>query len=104
VGELYQRSRVAEGAVEIRRSWRETCELNKEHPQAAEVCSIPKNCLPSMTSSRAVGLTRLRHNVLAFESYASDLNPVAVLINKAMIEIPPIRRTVASEPGSTRQP
>ena len=26
---------------------------------------------------------------LGLESYASDLNPVAVLINKAMIEIPP---------------
>src|SRR5262249_55617406 len=26
---------------------------------------------------------------LGFETYASDLNPVAVVINKAMIEIPP---------------
>ncbi len=26
---------------------------------------------------------------LGLEAYASDLNPVAVLINKAMIEIPP---------------
>ena len=26
---------------------------------------------------------------LGMESYASDLDPVAVLINKAMIEIPP---------------
>ncbi|AGX88652.1 DNA methylase [Candidatus Symbiobacter mobilis CR] len=26
---------------------------------------------------------------LGLESYASDLNPVAVIINKAMIEIPP---------------
>jgi len=26
---------------------------------------------------------------LGLESFASDLNPVAVLINKAMIEIPP---------------
>ncbi|HLZ45643.1 MAG TPA: hypothetical protein VKQ05_08185, partial [Gemmatimonadales bacterium] len=26
---------------------------------------------------------------LGLESYASDLNPVAVLINKAMLEIPP---------------
>ena len=26
---------------------------------------------------------------LGLESHASDLNPVAVLINKAMIEIPP---------------
>ena len=27
--------------------------------------------------------------LLGLEAYASDLNPVAVLINKAMIEIPP---------------
>jgi len=35
---------------------------------------------------------------LGLESYASDLNPVAVLINKAMIEIPRIRRQAAGEP------
>ena len=36
-----------------------------------------------------VALCRWRRNALGLEAHASDLNPVAVLINKAMIEIPP---------------
>ena len=36
---------------------------------------------------------------LGLQAHASDLNPVAVLINKALIEIPPVRRTAA---GATR--
>src|SRR5690606_19983769 len=35
------------------------------------------------------GALPLEAQRLGLESYASDLNPVAVLINKAMIEIPP---------------
>ena len=37
----------------------------------------------------AAGALPLEAQRLGLESYASDLNPVAVLINKAMIEIPP---------------
>ena len=35
------------------------------------------------------GAIPLEAQRLGLEAYASDLNPVAVLINKAMIEIPP---------------
>ena len=74
--------------VEIRRSWRETCELNKDHPQATELFNPDK--LPAFHDPFAGGgALPLEAQRLGLESYASDLNPVAVLINKAMIEIPP---------------
>src|SRR4051812_44640040 len=74
--------------VEIRKSWREVCELNREHPQAAELFDPEK--LPALHDPFAGGGTiPLEAQRLGLEAYASDLNPVAVLINKAMIEIPP---------------
>lgn len=74
--------------AEIRKSWRETCELNKDHPQAAELFNPDK--LPAFHDPFAGGgALPLEAQRLGLESYASDLNPVAVLINKAMIEIPP---------------
>ncbi len=74
--------------VEIRRSWREVCELNKEHPQAAELFNPEK--MPAFHDPFAGGgAIPLEAQRLGLEAYASDLNPVAVLINKAMIEIPP---------------
>lgn len=74
--------------AEIRRSWRETCELNKSHPQAAELFDPDK--LPAFHDPFAGGGTiPLEAQRLGLEAYASDLNPVAVTICKAMIEIPP---------------
>jgi len=74
--------------AEIRRSWREVCELNRDHPQAAELFNPDK--LPALRDPFAGGGTiPLEAQRLGLEAYASDLNPVAVLINKAMIEIPP---------------
>ncbi len=74
--------------VEIRRSWRETCELNKEHARAAELFDPEK--LPAFHDPFAGGgALPLEAQRLGLQAYASDLNPVAVLINKAMIEIPP---------------
>lgn len=74
--------------AEIRRSWREVCELNKDHPQAAELFNPEK--LPALHDPFAGGgAIPLEAQRLGLEAYASDLNPVAVLINKAMIEIPP---------------
>ena len=74
--------------VEIRRSWRETCELNKSHPQASELFN-PDN-LPAFHDPFAGGgALPLEAQRLGLDSFASDLNPVAVTINKAMIEIPP---------------
>jgi putative DNA methylase len=77
-----------EAREEIRKSWRETCEMNKNHPQAAELFNPEK--LPAFHDPFAGGgAIPLEAQRLGLESHASDLNPVAVLINKAMIEIPP---------------
>lgn len=74
--------------AEIRRSWREVCELNKDHPQATELFNPDR--LPALHDPFAGGgAIPLEAQRLGLEAYASDLNPVAVLINKAMIEIPP---------------
>lgn len=79
---------LARARAEIWRSWRETCELNKAHPQAAELFNPDK--LPGFHDPFAGGgALPLEAQRLGLESYASDLNPVAVTINKAMIEIPP---------------
>lgn len=80
--EVLQRAR-----AEIRRSWRETCELNKNHPQAAKLFNPEK--LPGFHDPFAGGgAIPLEAQRLGLQSHASDLNPVAVTINKAMIEIP----------------
>lgn len=69
-------------------SWRETCHLNRNHPQAAELFN--PETLPAFHDPFAGGgAIPLEAQRLGLESYASDLNPVAVMINKAMIEIPP---------------
>jgi putative DNA methylase len=73
---------------EIRKAWRETCELNKTHPQAAELFNSEK--MPGLYDPFAGGgAIPLEAQRLGLEAFASDLNPVAVLINKSMIEIPP---------------
>lgn len=70
--------------IEIRKSWRETCEMNKGLP------GFDPDKLPAFHDPFAGGGSiPLEAQRLGLESYASDLNPVAVLINKAMIEIPP---------------
>jgi putative DNA methylase len=74
--------------AEIRRSWQDVCALNKDHPQAGELFNPEK--LPALHDPFAGGgAIPLEAQRLGFEAFASDLNPVAVLINKAMIEIPP---------------
>jgi putative DNA methylase len=73
---------------EITRSWRRTCAANADHPRAKELFNPEK--LPAFHDPFAGGgALPLEAQRLGLESYASDLNPVAVLINKAMIEIPP---------------
>jgi putative DNA methylase len=79
---------LARAQAEILRSWREVCELNKDHPQAAELFNPDK--LPAFHDPFAGGgALPLEAQRLGLETYASDLNPVAVTINKALIEIPP---------------
>ena len=74
--------------TEIRRSWRRTCEDNRDHPRAAELFDPDR--LPAFHDPFAGGGSiPLEAQRLGLEAHASDLNPVAVLINKAMIEIPP---------------
>ena len=66
---------------EIRRSWAEECRAAGRDPLTP---------LPAFHDPFAGGGSLpLEAQRLGLESYASDLNPVAVLINKAMIEIPP---------------
>ena len=73
---------------EIWQSWRYTCAENAGHPRAKELFDRYK--LPAFHDPFAGGgALPLEAQRLGLESYASDLNPVAVLINKAMIEIPP---------------
>ena len=74
--------------AEIRKSWRRTCAENADHPRASELFDPDK--LPAFHDPFAGGGSLpLEAQRLGLVAHASDLNPVAVLINKAMIEIPP---------------
>jgi putative DNA methylase len=73
---------------EIWQSWRAACAENVDHPRAKELFNRQK--LPAFHDPfSGGGAIPLEAQRLGLEAYASDLNPVAVLINKAMIEIPP---------------
>ena len=73
---------------EILRSWRRACADNADHPRAKELFDPER--LPAFHDPFAGGgALPLEAQRLGLEAHASDLNPVAVLINKAMIEIPP---------------
>jgi putative DNA methylase len=79
---------LARAREEIWKSWRATCAAHKDHPRAAELFQQDK--LPAFHDPFAGGgALPLEAQRFGLECYASDLNPVAVLINKAMIEIPP---------------
>ena len=81
--EVLQRARDA-----IWESWRRACAENADHPRAKEL--FDRHKLPAFHDPFAGGgALPLEAQRLGLESHASDLNPVAVLINKAMIEIPP---------------
>jgi putative DNA methylase len=72
---------------EIWQSWRRACAENAGHTRAKEL--FDRHKLPAFHDPFAGGGSLpLEAQRLGLESYASDLNPVAVLINKAMIEIP----------------
>jgi putative DNA methylase len=73
---------------EIWQSWRYTCAENVGHPRAKDL--FDRHKLPGFHDPfSGGGALPLEAQRLGMESYAGDLNPVAVLINKAMIEIPP---------------
>ena len=74
--------------TEIWQSWRRACAENADHPRAKEI--FDRHKLPAFHDPFAGGgALPLEAQRLGLEAHASDLNPVAVLINKAMIEIPP---------------
>lgn len=73
---------------EIWQSWRSACADNVDHPQAKEL--FDRHKLPVFHDPFAgSGALPLEAQRLGLETFATDLNPVAVLINKASIEIPP---------------
>ncbi|MFN7913695.1 MAG: DUF1156 domain-containing protein, partial [Vicinamibacterales bacterium] len=79
---------LATAREEIWQSWRRACADHADHPQAKEL--FDRNKLPAFHDPFAgSGSIPLSAQWFGLESFASDLNPVAVLINKAMIEIPP---------------
>ena len=72
---------------EIWQSWRRACAENAAHPRAKEI--FDRHKLPAFHDPFAGGgALPLEAQRLGLEAHASDLNPVAVLITKAMIEIP----------------
>ena len=73
---------------EIWQSWRRACADNANHPRAREL--FDRHELPAFHDPFAGGgALPLEAQRLGLEAHASDLNPVAVLISKAMIEFPP---------------
>ena len=96
---------LAEAKEEIFKSWRETCELNRGHPEAESLFNPA--VLPDFHDPFAGGgAIPLEAQRLGLNSFASDLNPVAILLNKAMIDIPPRfagRAPVGPHRGSDKQ-
>src|SRR5688572_29757173 len=77
-----------EAREEIWQSWRRACAQNADDPRATLL--FDRHTLPAFHDPFAGGgALPLEAQRLGLVSYASDLNPVAVLVNKAMIEIPP---------------
>ncbi len=76
------------GRQEIKRSWNRCCIDNANHPEAKKLFNPDQ--LPEFHDPfSGGGALPLEAQRLGMKAFASDLNPVAVLINKAMIEIPP---------------
>jgi putative DNA methylase len=78
---------IDEARKEILSSWIEVCELNRNHPDASTLFD-PKKIPAFHDPFAGGGAIPLEAQRLGLEAYASDLNPVAVMINKAMIEVP----------------
>ena len=74
--------------AEIWQSWRRTCAEHADDAGATKLFDpnrLPAFCDPFAGS----GSLPLSAQWFGLQAHAADLNPVAVLVNKAMIEIPP---------------
>ena len=88
--------------TEIWQSWRRACAANAGHPRARVL--FDRHRLPAFHDPFAGGgALPLEAQRLGLDAHASDLNPVAVLINKAMIDIPPkFTGRLPVNPGATK--
>lgn len=66
----------------IKKSWEETCLLNKGNPDFN-----PEELPPFHDPFAGGGTIPLEAKRLGFKSYATDLNPIPILINRCMIEV-----------------
>jgi len=73
--------------TELWQSWRRACADNAGHPKANTLFDR-QNLPPFHDPFAGSGSLPLSAQWLGLEAYATDLNPVAVLINKALMEIP----------------
>ncbi len=80
--ELFDRAK-----EEINISWLRCCEDNSDHPNAKELFN-PKNFPAFHDPFAGGGALPLEAQRLGLQSFGSDLNPVAVLLNKSLIQIP----------------
>ena len=76
-----------EAHEEIRKTWLRFCRDNKNHPEAKKKFN-PKEPPEFHDPFAGGGAIPLEAQRLGLVSHASDLNPVAVVINKATTEIP----------------
>ena len=78
---------IQQAKEEIRNSWQRLCARNTDHPYVKQLFDPDKP--PGFYDPFAGGGTLpLEAQRLGLATYATDLNPVAVLINKAIVEIP----------------
>ena len=84
--------------TEIMDSWREVCRLNSGHPEHSKLFD-PKRP-PALCDPFAGGGTiPLEGQRLGLDVVASDLNPVSVLINVGLVDVP--RRFAGHPPASS---
>jgi len=84
VGNLNNEKVLSRAREAILDSWRETCEINKGKP------GFDPDRLPDFHDLFAGGSSiPVEAQRLCLKPISTDLNPVAITINKAMVEIPP---------------
>lgn len=73
----------------IAESWRETCDANRDNPDAGVRAYFDPDRIPTFHDPFAGGGSiPLEAQRLGLPSVATDLNPVALLINKVLLELP----------------